>query len=280
MFDSGLTAEETTQLAIEAEVERALAFAGRASAARGAIHQSQLSSKPSRRPTAKPVLLRASRLRTRKRSDRLPKRGGPLPTEATIGVQELRQIYARASNTRSLPFIAVSHYWRAKGNPDPRGPEHDREGAERSMEEFERNGVTDPVSLWTTHPCTGRRARRKGQDLQSLSEGHQHLVCAPAIPWLIRPTASRATSHSPEHAAGAGQRPSSAGGALRDLRPRAVISVCDGNAMLDAEAEEDEAAAGVRGYHSRGWCSFEYALSQMIKASNKSVRADWPQSST
>ena len=77
------------------------------------------------------VLIRASWLRTLTRAtDRLPRRGdSSLPAEATIGCDELRAIYKEASGRASstsgkqnlLPIIALSHFWREKSHPDPRG---------------------------------------------------------------------------------------------------------------------------------------------------------------
>ena len=73
------------------------------------------------------VLLRASWLRRRRKAtDRLPKRGDKLPADATIGVEELRQIYAEARGRdgrgqKVLPLIVLSHFWRSREHPDPEG---------------------------------------------------------------------------------------------------------------------------------------------------------------
>ena len=66
-------------------------------------------------------VLRASWLKVQ-HGGRLPKRGDPLPPEATITVAELRQI-AQASSCKhgALPVITLSHYWRTKEHPDPDG---------------------------------------------------------------------------------------------------------------------------------------------------------------
>ena len=65
------------------------------------------------------LILRASWLKTQ-RGKTLPKRGTPLPPEATIAVAELRTI-AKASSCEhgALPVIALSHFWRTKEHPDP-----------------------------------------------------------------------------------------------------------------------------------------------------------------
>lgn len=67
------------------------------------------------------LLLRASWLR-KQRGSLLPKRGTPLPEEATIRSPELRDIYHAAKGKTgrrqvALPFIAVSHYWRTQQHP-------------------------------------------------------------------------------------------------------------------------------------------------------------------
>ena len=124
IVESGVEAEETTRLAIQAEVERVRELPPEDRARYGVefTDPEALFAALEEADGEATILLRASWLRTlRKRTDRLPKRGAPLPAKATIGVPELRAIYAKATSTRSLPFIAVSHFWRAKGDPDPRG---------------------------------------------------------------------------------------------------------------------------------------------------------------
>ena len=66
-------------------------------------------------------LLRGSWVRDAPPGTVLGKRG-ELPPEAIITVGELREIYANSSvQHKSLPFISISHYWRSKKHPDPRG---------------------------------------------------------------------------------------------------------------------------------------------------------------
>lgn len=66
-------------------------------------------------------LLRASWVRDAPEGTVLGKRG-ELPPEALITVGELREIYAKSKvRYQSLPFISVSHYWRTKKHPDPKG---------------------------------------------------------------------------------------------------------------------------------------------------------------
>ena len=53
------------------------------------------------------LILRASDLKKR-RGGRLPKRGTPLPAEAIITVNELREIHAKSRAEHALPIIALS----------------------------------------------------------------------------------------------------------------------------------------------------------------------------
>ena len=65
--------------------------------------------------------MRASWLRDRPPGFVLPKRG-ELPPEALISGAELREIYAKSRGPyKTLPVIAISHYWRTKAHFDPSG---------------------------------------------------------------------------------------------------------------------------------------------------------------
>jgi hypothetical protein len=91
------------------------------------------------------LILRASWVK-KQRGGRLPKRGDKLPPEATITVDELRDI-AKAStcNKGALPVIALSHFWRTKENPDPDGETLELviDSLEARWEEFQAKNVTD-----------------------------------------------------------------------------------------------------------------------------------------
>ena len=91
------------------------------------------------------TILRASWFK-KQRGGRLPKRGEPLPPEATITVAELRAI-AKASKCKygALPVIALSHFWRTKEHPDPDGETMELviTALEQRWKEFEAKGVTD-----------------------------------------------------------------------------------------------------------------------------------------
>ena len=77
---------------------------------------------------------------------RLPKRGEPLPPEATITVAELREI-SRNSNCQygALPIIALSHFWRTKEHPDPDGETAELvlSALRKCWWQFEDKGVMD-----------------------------------------------------------------------------------------------------------------------------------------
>ena len=91
------------------------------------------------------TILRASWFKNQ-RGGRLPKRGEPLPPEATITVAELRAI-AEASKCEygALPVISLSHFWRTKEHPDPDGETMELviTALEQRWKDFEANNVTD-----------------------------------------------------------------------------------------------------------------------------------------
>ena len=77
------------------------------------------------------------------------KKRGEMPEEALIGVAELRDIYQKSKGHslkhRSLPFIALSHYWRTKTHPDPEGETLAQlsKALKRQWHEYQSKGVTD-----------------------------------------------------------------------------------------------------------------------------------------
>ena len=91
------------------------------------------------------TILRASWFK-KQRGGRLPKRGEPLPPEATITVAELRAI-AKASKCTygALPVISLSHFWRTKEHPDPDGETMELviTALEQRWKDFEAKAVTD-----------------------------------------------------------------------------------------------------------------------------------------
>lgn len=90
-------------------------------------------------------LLRGSWVRDAPEGTVLGKRG-ELPPEALITVAELREIYAKSEvYFKSLPFIAISHYWRTKTHPDPKGETLAlvAKSLKAQWHHFESSGVTN-----------------------------------------------------------------------------------------------------------------------------------------
>ena len=90
---------------------------------------------------------------------------GELPPEAIIGVQELRKIYAKAKpKYGSLPFIALSHYWRTKSHPDPQGETLAlvSKALKSQWKHYEENGVTD-VGVFIDWPSLFQEPRTEEQ---------------------------------------------------------------------------------------------------------------------
>lgn len=99
--------------------------------------------------------------------------------------------------------------------------------------------------------------------------------------WLVTSDGEPSTAKSRSRSRGRGLRNDYRELSVASATSAASVTSSSGDGALagaesDAEAEEEEEPAH-RDYYSRGWCCFEYALSQMIKASNTSVRTDWPQ---
>ena len=176
------------------------------------------------------LILRASWLKGQ-RGGRLPKRGDPLPPEATITVAELRAI-AKASRCQhgALPVIALSHFWRTKEHPDPDGETMDLvvTALEEHWKAFAGKGVTDLgiiidwCALWQA-PHTPEQSVSFSVGLKGINQWYAHQG---TTVWLVTAGADR----------------------VKGLT-----------------------------YSEKGWTSFEYALSMLIKVANSSVRKDWPQ---
>ena len=175
-------------------------------------------------------MLRGSWVKTQ-RGGRLPKRGDPLPPEATITVAELRAI-AKASKCEygALPVIALSHYWRTKQHPDPDGETLELviNALEEHWREFEEKGVTD-VALLIDWSALWQAPRTAEQDavfkvgLKGINLWYAHQG---TTVWLVTAGADR----------------------VKGLT-----------------------------YWDKGWTSFEFALSMLIKPANTSNMKDWAQ---
>ena len=167
----------------------------------------------------------------KQRGGRLPKRGDPLPPEATITVAELRAI-AKASKCQhgALPVIALSHFWRTKEHPDPDGETLELviDALEEHWHEFEACGVTDVAliidwsALWQA-PRTAEQNAAFQVGLKGINLWYAHRG---TTVWLVTAGADR----------------------VKGLT-----------------------------YWDKGWTSFEFALSMLIKPANTSRVKDWPQ---
>ena len=140
-----------TRLAIEAEVARvrALPDAEREAIGKKYYEAEELFSALEAGDGQGTLMLRASWVK-KQRGGRLPKRGDPLPPEATITVRELRDIH-KASKCLygALPVIALSHFWRTKENPDPDGETLELviDALEKRWEMWQYKNVTDLALL-------------------------------------------------------------------------------------------------------------------------------------
>ena len=176
------------------------------------------------------LILRASWVKTQ-RGGRLPKRGDPLPPEATITVTELRDI-AKASTCTfgALPVIALSHFWRTKEHPDPDGETMELvvSALEEQWKDFQAKRVTDLgividwCALWQA-PRTSEQAIVFGTGLKGINQWYAHQG---TTVWLVTAGADR----------------------VKGLT-----------------------------YWDKGWCSFEFQLSMLIKPANTSGMKDWAQ---
>ena len=141
------------------------------------------------------LMLRASWLKTQ-RGGRLPKRGDPLPPEATITVGELRAIHkASKCEHGALPLITLSHFWRTKEHPDPDGETLELivESLERRWAEFQEKGVTDLgiivdwCALWQS-PRTPEQDVAFKAGLKSINQWYAHRG---TTVWLVTAGADR-----------------------------------------------------------------------------------------
>lgn len=153
------------------------------------------------------ALLRASWLIDRWRADperfRLPMPGEALPREATISVDEMRAVHARTAQlplgvvlSSELPFIALSHFWRARTAPDPSGAAAAlvANALEGAWQRFTRCGVHTPSDLgvyvdWlATRPDEGVGVGYGEKALEAINLWYAHLG---TTVWLITEAAGR-----------------------------------------------------------------------------------------
>ena len=153
------------------------------------------------------LILSASWLRKQKVADgfRLPKRGDPLPPEATISVARLREI-AKASKDvgggggkckhGALPVIALSHFWRTKEHPDPDGETAGLviDALNQRWRDFVNNGVTDVgviidwCALWQAPRETPEKQLAFSAGLKGINQWYAHIG---TTVWLITAGADR-----------------------------------------------------------------------------------------
>ena len=193
------------------------------------------------------LILRASWLKTLRpeQGDRLPKRGDPLPPEAVITVKELREITAATrwdeSNGRgcmnALPVIALSHFWRTKEHPDPDGE---------------------------TLALVVKALNENWNDFQD-NDGDERILGVGELGVLIDWCALYQSPRSEEEQRVFGQ-------ALKGIN---LWYAHKGTTVWLVTAGTDRVKG--LGYWDKGWTSFEFALTMVIKVANFSRVADWPQ---
>eukprot|EP00966_Prymnesium_polylepis_P122469 2831078-Prymnesium_polylepis.2 len=130
------------------------------------------------------LLMRASWMRKQK-GRRLPKRGGPLPPEATNTVAELREIHSRSGAKHALPVITISHFWRTKEHPDPDGETLGliADALDSYWGKFRSKGVTDLAVLidWCAlfqAPRTEEQQRLFDIGLKAINQVSSHCYVA------------------------------------------------------------------------------------------------------
>ena len=136
----------TTAVAVRVEVERVMALPEEELALVGKAYTDPELLWAALEPL---LILRASWVKCQC-NGRLPKRGDPLPPEATITVRELRDIHeASKCKYGALPVIALSHFWRTKENPDPDGETLELviDALEKRWKDFQSKNVTDLALL-------------------------------------------------------------------------------------------------------------------------------------
>ena len=135
-------------------------------------------------------MVRGSWLRDRPPGSVLPKRG-ELPKEALISVQELREIYAKANpRHKSLSFIALSHYWRDKKHPDPKGETLAllSKALKSQWEVYTKNGISDVgvfIGECYCQPCDGTTLCGQ-RDAFHAAEADSHLTHSTLIVLIRR----------------------------------------------------------------------------------------------